>query len=83
MLITVYQRTRAGFNVVRRYYSFNQSRCERIAPSGGPTAKEKFRCPGCSELFSEIQLAGHSCLGGSKEYPRLPPSKADKKSITR
>jgi hypothetical protein len=75
VLYTVYQRMRTGFKQVRQYYAFRPRHCERVGRDDYPTSKDKYRCPACLRLFTDIALVDHTCLGGSDGYPKLAPSK--------
>lgn len=74
MLVTVYQRIRAGFRQMHRYYTFKPRDCEHVVNEGFHTAKDRWRCPACLQLFTEISLDAHHCLGGAPGYPRLTNS---------
>ncbi len=84
MLFTVYQRMRAGFRQVRQYYAFRPRHCERVGRTASPTSKDKYRCPACLHLFTDLALIEHTCLGGAAGYPKLQASKysAKERSIT-
>lgn len=86
MLVTIYQRVRAGFKQMHRYYTFKQRDCEHVATTGGfHTVKDRWRCPACLQLFTEISLESHHCLGGAPGYPRLNnyPKREDKQKSSR
>ena len=73
MLVTVYQRVRKRFKLTYQYYSFKQRDCELVPTSQEfHTAKDRWRCPACSQLFTETGLEHHHCAGGdTQDYPRL------------
>lgn len=85
MLVNVYQRVRKEFKLIRQYYFFKKRACECVPNTGFYTAKDKYRCPACLELFTEISLDSHQCLGGAPGYPRLNnyPKKNDKQKSSR
>jgi hypothetical protein len=85
VLVTVYQRIRAGFKQMHRYYTFKTRDCEQVAAAGFHTAKDRWRCPACLQLFTEVSLDLHHCLGGAPGYPRLNnlPKREDKQKSSR
>ena len=75
VLFTIYQRMRKGFQQVRQYYAFRPRHCERVGRGTSPSAKDKYRCPACLRLFTDLSLEAHTCLGGAPGYPKLAASK--------
>ena len=83
VLFTVYQRMRTGFQQVRQYYAFKPHHCERIGRGSSPSSKDKFRCPACLRLFTDLSLDSHTCLGGAPGWPKLAASKFTNKDKSR
>jgi len=70
-MISEYQRTDSGWQIIRQYYWFPQP--QDILDSGQASRQLKPRqaCPGCGQGLTQTESRQHVCLGGRDHYPRL------------